>query len=349
MTLRPNWLNYWSIQKMPEIVFMHEPSSAPNWINNLFSNYHKGFYDPDRNYGQNTVFYYDHYGPYHETIIDYLDRGHRIIYDDKNEHYIPLTYQWIVEAFQQHPGQGMFLISGHKAQTIPGVTIQATPYWYWILDQISYRDFGYDTFIPAPTNQYKFFMQMQNNRPDRDTLYEKFKPILHDSLHSYRNRNVFLPNDQYNLGNWQRYMNFDWINQTCFSVTVETYMDDDLESVGESLTKNDSWFLSEKSYKAIAAHHPFILAGTHTNLSYLRNQGFETFPELWDESYDNERNFERRIDLIADIIKQFDKSSFNQNIVKEKLEYNRARFFDQALTKKFCQETVIEPVLRFIE
>jgi hypothetical protein len=329
---------------------MYKLDTAPNWINQLFPpDYPRSFYDSNRNYTQDTVFYYDHYGPYHDTIVDKLDRGHQIIYDDKNEHYIPLTYKWIVKEFMQHPGQGMFLISGHKPQTIPGVTIQATPYWYWILEQMTYRDFGYHTFVPEPTNQHKFFMQIQNDRPDRDALYEKLKPVLHDSLHSYRNRGVYLPNDRYGFGNWQRYMNFDWINQTCFSLTVETYMDDGLENVGESLTECDSWFLSEKSYKAIAAHHPFILAGTHSNLSYLRSQGFETFPELWDESYDNERDFQRRINLIADIVIKFDKSSFNQNIVKQKLEHNRARFFDKELTKKFWQETVLEPILKFVQ
>lgn len=326
-----------------------EEFPAPHWIMQSFpEDYPMKWYDPDCDYDKNTAFYYDHYGPYHDTIIDKLNRGHHIIYDGKNEHYLQLEKQWVLEEFKKFPGQGMFLISGDRAQVIPGVTIQATPYWYWIIDQVSYRNFGYESFVPAPTNQYKFFMQMQNIRPDRDTLYEKLTPLLHDSLHSYRNRGVFLHDDYSGNGPWQRYMNFDWINQTCFSLTVETYMDDHLESVGWSLTENNSWFLCEKAYKAVAAHHPFILASTHTNLAYLRSQGFETFPELWDESYDNEPNFNRRMNRIVDIIKHFDKGSFSQNIVKEKLEYNRARFFDQTLTKKFCQETVIEPMLNFI-
>ena len=335
---------------MPEIVLMYNVSQVPHWINQYFPlDYPKSVYDPERSYSQDTVFYYDHYGPYHDTILGKLHQGHKIIYDNKNEHYLPITYLWIVEAFENYPGQGMFLISGHKPKIIPGVNIHATPYWYWIIDQLEYRRFGYDTFVPAPTNQYKFFMQMQNTRPDRDMLYEKLTPVLHDSLHSYKNRNVLLPNDRLDLGNWQRYMNFDWINQTCFSLIVESYMDDNLENVGESFTEHNSWFVSEKSYKAIAAHHPFILAGTRTNLSYLRSQGFETFPELWDESYDNIHRFERRITQIIDIVKQFDKSSFDQNIVKEKLKHNRARFFDRDLAKKFCNDTVIEPIQRFIE
>lgn len=336
---------------MREIVFMYnEEFPLPHWVNQFFSlDCVRSVYDPERIYKSNeVVFYYDLYGPWQDTIINKLAQGYQVIFDAKNEHYMHDDKKWILEEFLKHPGQGMFLISGDRAKTIPGVTVHATPYWYWILDQISYRHFGYNTFVPAPTNQYKFFMQMQNIRPDRDTLYEKLTPVLHDSLHSYRNRGVFLHNDHVEQGPWQRYMNFDWINQTCFSLTVETYMDNNLENVGWSLTENDSWFLCEKAYKAIAAHHPFLLASTHTNLAYLRSQGFETFPELWDESYDDEPDFGRRIDRIVDIIKQVDRASFDQRRVKEKLKHNRARFFDQELTKKFCQETVIEPILRFV-
>ena len=337
---------------MREIVFIYNDQfRLPRWVKQFFPpDCSRSVYDPERTYNPDSVvFYYDLYGPGQDTIITNLKRGFQIIYDAKNEHYMHEDKKWILESFKQYPGQAMFLISGHEPQTIPGVTIHATPYWYWIIDQLEYRGFGYDTFVPAPTNQYKFFMQMRNIRPDRDALYEKLSPVLHDSLHSYLNRGVFLPNDCQSLDNWQRYMNFDWINQTCFSLTVETYMNDHLGNVGFSLTKNDSWFLCEKAYKAIASHHPFLFASTHTNLAYLCSMGFETFPELWDESYDNEPDFDRRIELIVDIIKKVDKTSFNQNIVKEKLQHNRARFFDRKLTEKFCNETIIEPVLRFAE
>lgn len=334
---------------MRELVFMYKENVAPNWVNWWFPvNYPKSLYNPDQQYHQNTVFYYDIYGAYHDTLVDKLAQGYRVIYDAKNEHYVHYDKQWVLDVFQQYPGQGMFLISGHAPKHIPGVTIQATPYWYWIMDQVNYSHFNYEDYVPALTAERKFFMQISLSRVDRDVLYEKFQPVLSDSVHSYRSRGVLLPDDYAGDGNWQRYMNFDWINQTCFTVSVETYIADDVPT-GYSLTTNDNWFLCEKSYKAIAAHHPFLLASTQGNLSYLRGQGFETFPELWDESYDDEPDYQIRIDRLVDIIQQFDKSSWDQHLVKEKLQHNRARFFDRTLTKKFCNETVIEPVLRFAE
>ena len=334
---------------MRELVLMYQADEVPGWINWFFpADCPKSPYDPDRQYQNDVVFYYDLYGAYHDTLTDKFAQGYQIIFDAKNEHYLHHDKQWIVDTFKQYPGQGMILISGHAPQDIPGAVVQATPYWYWILDQITYSHLDYEQHVPAPTKRYKFFMQMQNDRKDRDVLYEKLQPVLMDSLHSYRNRGVFLPNDVAAKDNWQRYMNFDWVNQTCFSLTVETYMDETVNT-GISLTTSDHLFLSEKAYKAIAAHHPFLLASTPTNLACLRNQGFETFPELWDESYDNETDFNCRMDLLVDIIKNVDQDSFDQKIVKEKLEHNRARFFDRQLTKKFCWETVIEPVLRFAQ
>jgi hypothetical protein len=107
--------------------------------------------------------------------------------------------------------------------------------------------------------------------------------------------------------------------------------------------------LTEKTFKPIAMGMPFVIVGTQGSLRYLRSYGFKTFGDLWDESYDDKSDYTTRIDKLVDIIQHFDRRSWDQRQVKEKLEYNRARFFDNTLTKKFCWETIVEPVLRFAE
>lgn len=334
---------------MPDLVFMYAKDAAPAWINLWFpSTIKKEIYDPKKSYPENTVFYYDMYGAYSDTLVQHLRQGHRVIYDAKNEHYVHSDKQWVLDVFQAHPEQGMFLISGHSSKNIPGVRIQATPYWYWILDQDHFRHFDYDKYQPCCRPRYKFFMQMSLDRPDRDELYRRFQPVLADALHSYRSRGVFLPNDYTGPGNWQRYMNFDWIDQTCFTVSVETYIQDN-RPTGYSLTNNDNWFVCEKSFKAIAVHHPFLLASTQGNLAYLRSLGFETFPELWDESYDDLEDYCDRLDCLVTIIQEFDQGAWQQQIVQQKLQHNRDRFFDRSLTTRFCLETIVEPVLEFLQ
>ena len=45
-------------------------------------------------------------------------------------------------------------------------------------------------------------------------------------------------------------------------------------------------FISEKTAKVLAHKHPFFMFSTPGHLRELRNLGFQTFSELWDESYD---------------------------------------------------------------
>jgi len=246
----------------------------------------------------------------------------------------------------------MFLISGQTPLTVPGVKIAATPYWYWWLDQQSWEDQNLNTWIPQRNPQQTFFMQIGLQRPDREVFYNELsqQKLLENCLHSYRQRGIFLPNDVDSdtfQGSWQRFVNHDWYQQTWFSLTVETYIND-AENKQLSLTIDDNLFFSEKTYKAIACQHPFVLMSTYHSLSYLRSQGFETFPELFDENYDNEPVFDNRIIKICNTIKDFQSNDFYNPIVQEKIRYNHARFFNKSLTHRFFQETVVYPVLDFL-
>jgi hypothetical protein len=89
------------------------------------------------------------------------------------------------------------------------------------------------------------------------------------------------------------------------------------------------------------------MASTQGNLAYLRSQGFESFPELFDESYDDIPDWRARINRIIELVRDFDVESLDNPRVKEKLLYNSARFFDQQLTQRLLNSTIVEPVMRF--
>lgn len=335
---------------MAELVYMYREAEAPMWFRPAWpQDYPVSYFDPDRQYSTSTVFYYDMYGPFQELITQHLERGHKVIYDAKNEHYIHAEKTWVLEAFTQYPGQGCFIISGDAAQTIAGVMIIATEYWYWIMDQPMLRFFNLDQYQPRPRREKKFFMSIGLQRPERDYLYNRLEDVLNQSIHSYRSRGVTLPNDWTESmgGPWQRYINTDWLDSTCFTLVAETYIDEEAKT-GYSLTLNDNLFLCEKSYKPLACKHPILMASTQGNLAYLRSQGFETFPELWDESYDNIANWRDRILCIVEIVKNFDEGALDNPRIQEKLQHNSARFFDQHLTNKFFKDTIIDPVLEFV-
>lgn len=334
---------------MRRIVYMYQAGEAPHWFRpSLPADYPVSYWEPNTVYPSNTVFYYDMYGPYHDTILPHLQQGHRVIFDAKNEHYVHFHRQWVMDAFLAHPGQGCFVISGDQAKSIPGVHVIATQYWYWIMDQPNLRLFNLDQYQPRPTREKKFFMSIGLWRPDRDYLYDSLGSLLDNSIHSYRHRDVLLPNDWTESmgGPWQRYVNTDWLDNTCFTLAAETYIQDHATS-GYSLTLNDNLFLCEKSYKPLACKHPLLMASTCGNLAYLRSQGFETFPELWDEGYDDVEDWRKRIDCLVEIVRNFDSRTLDNPRVQEKLQHNSSRFFDSALTQQLKQTTIIDPVLEF--
>ena len=58
--------------------------------------------------------------------------------------------------------------------------------------------------------------------------------------------------------------------------------------------KHHHIFLSEKTWKPIVCKQAFIIIGPQYTLKYLKDLGFKTFGELWDESYD-ECNSSKRL------------------------------------------------------
>ena len=90
------------------------------------------------------------------------------------------------------------------------------------------------------------------------------------------------------------------------------------------------------------------MASTQGNLAYLRSQGFESFPELFDESYDDIADWRERVDRVAELVRDFDVRALDNPIVKQKLQHNSARFFDRALTQQMTQQTIVAPLMNFI-
>jgi hypothetical protein len=68
-----------------------------------------------------------------------------------------------------------------------------------------------------------------------------------------------------------------------------------LSVVTETLWRPGTVFFSEKTFKPILAGQPFIILGSQGMLSALRSQGYLTFGDWWDESYDTETDLNTRL------------------------------------------------------
>lgn len=92
-------------------------------------------------------------------------------------------------------------------------------------------------------------------------------------------------------------------------------------------TTHDVKFITEKTTKAIAFKMPFIISGEPGFLEHLKSLGFETFPEIFNESYDTISDLKERNEIIIEEIKVLCNYKLNNlhnivNQIKNKLEYN---------------------------
>jgi hypothetical protein len=67
--------------------------------------------------------------------------------------------------------------------------------------------------------------------------------------------------------------------------------------------------ITEKTFKAIALEMPFVLIAPAGSLEYLREYGFKTFDSVFDESYDQEQDDLKRLELATKLLKDLDNLS----------------------------------------
>ena len=60
----------------------------------------------------------------------------------------------------------------------------------------------------------------------------------------------------------------------------------DVELVCETFVRGDTYFPTEKTTRPLAGGKPMIIYGPKDYLARLRDQGFKTWGDCWDESYD---------------------------------------------------------------
>ena len=63
--------------------------------------------------------------------------------------------------------------------------------------------------------------------------------------------------------------------------------------------------MTEKIWKPIIAEHVFVVHGNYLYLQKLREMGFKTFGNYFDEHYDLEKDAEKRMDALVSLCKHF--------------------------------------------
>jgi hypothetical protein len=136
----------------------------------------------------------------------------------------------------------------------------------------------------------------------------------------------------------------EWLNQRLLIPDhfLNSYFTFVTETTFEDCIEENVLFVTEKVYQPIIQYHPFIVAAGVGFLDHMRNYGYQTFPELFDESYDSENNLKLRtkkilenIERICNMpIEQLNEIYYDSNFQK-KLIHNRELFLTHRGKKKW--------------
>ena len=104
---------------------------------------------------------------------------------------------------------------------------------------------------------------------------------------------------------------------------IDAYSRSKIELVSE--TETSFFFITEKTIKPIRAGIPFVIVGCHHYLKKLRKLGFKTFSPYIDESYDDEEDTNKRIELACKSFKNYITArSINNSTIQSIVVHNQA-------------------------
>ena len=92
---------------------------------------------------------------------------------------------------------------------------------------------------------------------------------------------------------------------------TDLYKDILIDVVVESHVSGTTFFPTEKTLRPMWLKKPFIVFGSKDYLLYLRQMGFRTFADFWDEEYDGYETRERYVRILA-LLDQLSKKSYSE-------------------------------------
>ena len=209
-----------------------------------------------------------------------------------------------------------------------------TWFWYWMRDK--HRDnkleVSHDHNGSYWHKIHEFLYLNKAPREHRIKLYNRLKDtdVLDNSIHTFIMLDTPIrlpkkyelpgidPEDYPRFGKDQDIYELPYVDTVCSIVSETNDNDHDV-------------FMTEKIWKPIMAQHVFIVHGNYLYLQKLREIGFKTFGNHFDESYDLERDPSKRIDKIVSLCKDLKDNS-------KELKHGHKKWQDMYLQTKALRQ-----------
>ena len=195
-------------------------------------------------------------------------------------------------------------------------------FWFYMYNKHKGKDFEFD----HSNKKYDFLYLNKQPRAHRKKLYNKLfdNGILENSLHTnWPDRK--LP-AEYELPWAQDYPEYG-MDQDIYE---KPYNDTACSIVSETNDNDYEVFMTEKIWKPIIAQQFFVVHGNYLYLQKLRDMGFRTFNNYFEEAYDLDRDPNVRINTIVDVCDRLRDAPWQDMYLQSKAlrQYNFDHFFN---------------------
>ena len=207
-------------------------------------------------------------------------------------------------------------------------------FWFYMYDKHCGTQFSFD----HSDKKYDFLYLNKQSRPHREKLYKKLSEngVLENSLHT-RWPDRKLP-AEYELP-WAQDYPIYGMDQDIYE---KPYNETNCSIVSETNDNDYDVFMTEKIWKPIIAQQVFIVHGNYLYLQKLREIGFKTFGNYFDESYDLEQDSNKRIDKIVSLCDKIRTKNWQDIYLQTKAlrQHNFDTLFDKEKLSKEINKTL---------
>ena len=196
-------------------------------------------------------------------------------------------------------------------------------FWYYMYNKHKDKTFNFD----HSDKKYDFLYLNKMSRQHRVKLYDKLldKGVLENSLYTNWPKRK-LPTD-YELPWALDYPQYG-MDQDIFE---KPYNDSACSIVSETNDNDHEVFMTEKIWKPIIAQQFFVVHGNYLYLQKLREMGFKTFNNYFEEAYDLDRDPDVRINTIVDVCDRLRDAQWKDMYLRSQSlrQYNFDTFFNK--------------------
>jgi len=217
--------------------------------------------------------------------------------------------------------------------------------WFWFFMKEKHK--GQDFRCDHSHKPYEYLYLNKQPRPHRLRLWYalKDKQLLDNSLKSFLGlKEPVRLNPEYELPGVDP-NNYPYYGKDQ-DLYVKTYEHTACSLISETNYYDNTSFITEKLWKPILCGHFFIVLGNQFYLKKIKEIGFRTFEDYFDESYDQEANTKKRIEKLVKLLESL--KNFNWQDAYLSSHDLRKHNYDHFWSKTAYQKEVRKTVGRFL-